>query len=186
MAKKQGKVTNTIPNVPRTVLNEKHPLVESGIVSFDFTYKDWLKAIKKKEFTNYLVDDSHFAEFVVQVFTKIIPTVQRNWEIIKHNGGAAKKQFPHCHTISPEKISLVREIVEELHGKKLCDDVTSDDLNYWQLGIDRSLRIICIYSPVTNKMFPVLLDYHHQIHPSTHHNQKDIDAYGYCPVQVYT
>ncbi|UHA74966.1 hypothetical protein [Paenibacillus sp. 481] len=180
MAKKKVKNTTTVSS---KVSNPNHPLTTKPTITFDFSYSGWLKSVKRREFTNMLRDDSQFAEFLIQLFTKIIPTVQYNWNTIKTN---AKYQFPHCHTISQDKISEVDQITYEIHGKALRDEMFNDELNYWQLGISQSLRVIALYNHYNNTMYPLFLDYHHELHPSINHNQDDIYAYNYCPYHKFS
>lgn len=177
------RVVNTTVAAPKSVLNPKHPFVVSDVLTFDFSYTNWLRSVSSRNFTNMLKDPNQFGQFIIYTFTKIIPTVQTNWSTIRKNG--AVYQFPHCHTISGEKIESIKAVIHEIHGKELCDDVASGELNYWQLGMTQSLRVIAIYSHINNTMYPIFLDYHHQIYPSIKHNDDDIDAYDFCPITSY-
>lgn len=188
MAKNKGRVTNTVDSKKNTlVTNPNSPLKATGKMTFDFSYVNWLKGVSRGEFTNMLKDEFQFTAYMVEFFTKIIPIISQNWDnLIKYNGGAGGGfQFRHCHTINDEKLKLVKEIVEQIHGKPLCDEVENDDLNYWQLGLIQSLRVISIYSNNNNTLFPVFLDYHHQIYPDDWHNQEDIESYEHCPINRY-
>ena len=182
MAKRGKQVRNTIQ--PKgSKLNTTQPLPKANMLAFDFSYYQWLKSVKLKEFTNMISDECEFTAAMIDIFRIIFPIVQTNWNIIKLN---IKTQFPHCHSLSKDKIDLVEKIAEQIHGKKLRDTEDTEDLNYWQLGINQSLRIITLYNHNTNTMYPIFIDYHHQIHPSVKYNEKDIDKYELCPYTKYS
>lgn len=179
--KKNKKVKNTVSKV-KNVSNSHSPTGPNRQLSFDFTYKNWIKSINIQDFTNKLKGPEQFSDYIFQLIYKIFPTVQENWEAIKRN---TKKPYPHCHTIDDEKkISLINEIIYKIHGKKLLDEI-GETHKYWQLGLTQSVRVISIYDQYNNKMYPVFIDYHHLIYPSVKYNNYDYDKYNFCPYCIY-
>jgi hypothetical protein len=179
--KTKNSVKNTI-NTMKTVSNTTSPLSASGTLSFDFSYRNWLKGLNGSGFNNMLKNESQFATFIFEIMNIIIPTVHDNWNVIKNND---KKQFPHCHSVAKDKIAEIEKIIIDIYGKQLLDLDGEDSFNYWQLGIKQSVRLIAIYNHNKNTMYPVFVDYHHQIHESVKHNQKDLKQYGFCPIEHY-
>lgn len=180
-AKIRRSVKNTIVITPK-VNNTTSPLFANNTLSFDFSYRSWLKSIKILEFNNMLKNESHFATMLFEIINVVIPTVHENWNIIKNND---KKQFLHCHTVAKDKITLVGKIVFAMYGKQLLDADGEETFKYWQLGIRQSVRIIAIYNHNKNTMYPIFVDYHHQIHESVKYNEKDLKSYGFCPIEHY-
>ncbi|QHW33324.1 hypothetical protein GZH47_22700 [Paenibacillus rhizovicinus] len=165
-----------------TVKNKKDPGTYERL-TFDFSYDRWLKSISIKGFTNLLKNEEEFASAIVQVFKDVIPIIQSNWEIIRHN---TKLQFPHCHSLAKDKIILVNKIIEEIYNKQLMDESGNENLNYWQLGVKQSLRLIAIFDHSTNIIYPVFLDHFHQIHPSIKHNDNNINKNTLCAYTKYS
>ncbi|WLR54822.1 hypothetical protein LC048_20875 [Mesobacillus subterraneus] len=178
---KRGKVTNTVQK-KKGITNPVHPEGISNTLSFDFSYSNWLKCVNNKDFTNKLKDEAQFASYFFEIFQNILPTVQKNWDIIKLN---QKKQFPHCHTLAKGKIETAEKVIREIHGRPLLDK-DDNTLNYWQLGLTQSIRVVAVYNQERNLIFPVFVDYHHLLHESIKYNQKDYDNYGFCPVCKYS
>lgn len=185
---KKKKMSPKIKPVNKNVHNTTTPLNIQNSLSFDFSYKNWQRGIRNGNFVNMLKDEMEYAKFTYEILSNILPTVHANWNDIKKN--ISKGQFPHCHTVIPKKVGLVEDIVEEIHGKKLLDSSLGEDVNdtfnYWQLGLVGSVRLIAIYSNNKNTMYPVFIDYHHQIHEDKWHNDKDIEKYPFCPITVYS
>ncbi len=183
---KKGKVRNNKKNV-NSVRNTINPITpNNSSITFDFSYKNWLATVSFKDFSNRLFNESQYSQFMYEIFSVLIPTVHENWNEIKKN---TKVIFPNCHTIAKEKIGLVEEIIELTHGKKLLDESlledSDDSYNYWQLGVKQSVRLIGIYSNSRNIMYPVFVDYHHQIHIDPWFNGKDLEKYPFCPKLEY-
>lgn len=163
------------------VKNPNQPISNSEKLIFDFSYKNWLQGIKSQGFTNLLKDDSQFAEYIIHIFQILLSVVQDNWRAIKTRSGG----FVHCHTVAQDKLEQVKKITECIHGNRLDDEI-SNEYNFWQLGIQHGIRMVAIYNHDTNVMYPIFLDYHHQIHPSIKYNEDDIDAYEFCPISTYS
>ncbi|EJQ42914.1 hypothetical protein IEQ_05118 [Bacillus cereus BAG6X1-2] len=157
------------------------PKIDESNLIFDFRYSGWLKSIHTKYFTNKLKNETEFASCIYDVMTKVIPTIQKEWEQIKGRSG----QFRHCHPIDSNKIELVTNVIRHIHGVTMLDDDVSNN-SIWQLGTHQGIRIIGMYYQPTNTMFPLFVDYHHLIHPSDWHNQKDLDTNSFCPHCHYT
>lgn len=176
-------VSNSV-HTKKNVHNGKNPnsLFNNSLI-VDFSYKNWLKSINNKGFSNKLFDDSQFAKFMFDVLYKIFPTVQTNWEAIRIKPGS--REFPHCHPVVEDKISIVKKIVEELHGNISVDIEESESLRYWQFGTTQSVRVVGIYDNTRNVVYPLFIDYHHLIHESQKHNQKDHKTYKFCPYCYY-
>ncbi|MDU9695131.1 hypothetical protein O0Q50_28445 [Priestia aryabhattai] len=167
----------------KNVHNGKSPatLFNNSLI-VDFSYKDWLKSISNKGFSNKLFDESQFAKFMFDVLYKIFPTVQTNWETIRTQPG---KGFRHCHPVDEDKLPVVKKIVQELHGNIAVDIEESESLRYWQFGTTQSVRVVGIYDNARNVVYPLFIDYHHLIHASQKHNQNDHKAYKFCPYCYY-
>lgn len=150
-------------------------------LSFDFSYPRWLCGVQNKSFTNMLKDSEEFAKSITHVLNKLIPVITDNWDIIKDRPG---NQFPHCHPVPPDKVDLVKRIETEIHGKKLLDSEAEQNIKYWQVGLE-GIRLFVLYNYSANIMFPIFIDYHHLIHPSKWHNERDTSNLTFCPVSQY-
>lgn len=178
---KKRRVKNTTKQ-KQGITNTMKPTVSSSTLTFDFTYNNWLKSIKSKEFTNKLSGESEFGRFIFEILHKIMPNIQKSWEQIKLN---KKTPYRHCHTIAKDKLETVEEIITEIHGKSLLDYGHDETLKYWQLGISQSIRIVAVYDQNKNIMYPLFVDYHHLLHEDIKYNQRDYDNYEFCPYCVY-
>lgn len=58
--------------------------------------------------------------------------------------------------------------------------------NVWQLGTHQGVRIICLYHSSIKTMFPLFVDYHHLVHPSSWHNESDYAKNSFCPHSTYS
>ncbi|ETT55821.1 hypothetical protein BSK66_22225 [Paenibacillus odorifer] len=180
MAKKSKKVINTNDS-KAGVINIKSPSGKSVKLSFDFSYPHWLSGIQNKGFTNKLKDSSEFAESIIHIMYKLIPSITNSWDLIKDRPGQI---FKHCHAVSDDKIELVKQIEIQIHGKSLLDPEAEQSIKYWQIGIE-GIRVFVLYNHSANIMFPIFIDYHHLVYPSIKHNQRDFDSLGFCPVFEY-
>ena len=175
MAKLRKRLTNTTePARVKTITQEE---LSTAPLFFDFRY-DFLKceSIKKFGFTNLLKDEKEFAKMSFELYSKTIPTIQKAWDARKMG---QKDYFPHTHEISRNMISTVMEIANKLHGAEIVDKYSS----LWQIGTNQSIRLICIR--IDNIMYPLFVDYHHQLYPNIKHNQKDLSKYNFCPYEKY-
>ena len=146
-------------------------------IVFDFSYPNWVKSCssKGKGFTNYLKDDNMYAEYITKILNQLIPKITKEWSPQKNNDS----QFRHCHEIpvNDEAFSKYKVAIQELHG------IDVEQLSLWQFGFIGSVRLICNFS--SNRIFPLLIDYHHLGYSSEKHNQKDYKQYKFCPVEEY-
>ena len=175
MAKSRKRLQNiTEPARIKTITKEE---LSTAPLFFDFRY-NFLKceSIKKWGFTNLLKDEREFAKVSFEIYSKIIPSIQKAWDSRKMG---KKGYFPHTHEVPRNMMSTVMDIANQLHGAEIVDKYS----NLWQIGTNQSIRIICIR--IDNIMYPLFVDYHHQLHPSSKYNQKDLAKYNFCPYQKY-
>lgn len=120
--------------------------------SFPFAFR----AVKCKDFTNYLFDENDFFKKFSLIFRKIVPELEQS-NIVD----LTKKD--HCNNIEKKRyivIDILKELVKEEFGE---------------------VRLICIKY---NNIFKVLfIDYHHLIFPSVKYNQLDYSSFKFCSVK---
>lgn len=166
----------------QNVKGDKKPIESNSPLTFNLTYKNWLKGISipRKEYTNKLKDKEMFTNYITELFYKIIPTIhQYGNDMIKEAG---LKGWRHCHPVEEDKIDLVIDIMNEIHGDSFqFDKVAGPQL--WQFGITQNIRIIAIHDYTNNILTPVFIDYHHLIHSNQHYNQDDYMKYKFCPIE---
>jgi len=174
MAKKRLKNT-TNPARIKTITPEE---LSATPLFFDFRY-NFLRceSMKKLGFTNLLKDENEFAKMSFELYSKTIPTIQKAWDARKMG---QKAYFPHTHEILRDRVSKVMEIANKLHNDEIVDKYSS----LWQIGTNQSIRLICIR--IDNIMYPLFIDYHHQLYPDIKYNQKDLSKYNFCPYQSYS
>lgn len=185
MPRHKDKVKRGVKNTSKVQSKVKAfntPLHNTNNLTFDFSYKSWIRCIRTNNFSNKLKNPDEFAEQIFKYLYELIPFLQENWtDILKSS--SKKYPFPHCHLVAKDKIELVEAVIEETHATKLLD--TDDEFNIWQLGSTQGLRLFAIYNHQTSTLFPVFLDYHHQIHPDENHNHRDLKSDDFCPVITY-
>ena len=112
MAKTKKRLQNkTEPARIKTITKKE---LSTTPLFFDFRY-DFLKCefMKKYEFTNLLKNELEFAKMSFELYSKIIPKIQKAWDGAKMG---QKDYFPHTHEIPRNMISKVMEIANQLHG----------------------------------------------------------------------
>ncbi|MEX2805051.1 hypothetical protein AB3329_08065 [Streptococcus sp. H31] len=170
--RKKSKIPSSSPKANR-IPQQKSP--ENEII-FDFSYSNWIKSYsnKSKDFTSYLKDDSMYAEYITKILNKLIPTITKEWSPQKNS------QFQHCHEIptNDEAFQKYKIAIQDLHR------IDAEQLSLWQFGLNGSIRLICNFS--SNRIFPLLIDYHHLGYSSKKYNQKDYKKYKFCPVEEYS
>ncbi|MFJ7471103.1 hypothetical protein ACIQWI_21410 [Peribacillus frigoritolerans] len=183
MAKsKKKKITQNSGPKPQKKISGGIPSQTDDPLTFDFSKGDWLKSIKFRDFTNKLDGETMFANNIFELFHKIIPTIQQNWnQIIKSQGRGV---WQHCHPIAEDKLDLVLNIIEQIHGHNFQSEKNAGP-SLWQIGITQNIRLIAIHDYTNNHLTPVFVDYHHLIHPSKFYNQPDYGRFDFCPVCEY-
>ncbi|AGE62475.1 hypothetical protein ACFTRE_10730 [Bacillus subtilis] len=185
MAKRKGKKVKQVSNTfepKRAVQSGIPPTRGEKSLTFDLSYEKWMKGVNMKKFTNKLKDMEQHSLYTHEIFSKVIPNVHRNWDVIKKSKGQG--QFTHCHILDGDKKQLAIQIAEEIHGKTILDE--ESDFNVWQFGVSNSIRIIAVYDHHNDIAFPLFLDYHHLIYPSVKYNQSDYEKYDFCPHLTYS
>ncbi|MED4229072.1 hypothetical protein [Neobacillus cucumis] len=182
MSKKRVKMDSG-PKPRKSIIRGTEPNQSDSPLTFDFLNRNWLKGISFRDFTNKLSSETMFAEYMFEIFHKIIPTIQSNWnEIVRSQGRGSWK---HCHPIAEEKLDFVINIIEQIHGHKFFESQNAGP-SLWQLGFTQNIRLIAIHDYTNNNLIPVFVDYHHLIHPSDHFNQPDYNRYEFCPINMYS
>ncbi|MBT2600928.1 MULTISPECIES: hypothetical protein [unclassified Oceanobacillus] len=179
--KKKARVNNT-HTTRKSVSNSKSPLYNTNNLTFDFSYSNWIRGIRTKDFCNKLSGPDEFSKQIFKCLYELIPYVQKNWDRIKRN--PQSKEFPHCHLMAKSKESLVKEVIQKTHTDEDID--LDNDYKIWQIGLNQGLRAYAIYNHNSNTLFPVFIDYFHQIHASEKHNHKqDLSSKSFCPIDHY-
>lgn len=176
---KRKKVKNTKKPESNVVNNTKVPSKTNLIV--DFRYTDWLKCISIDGFTNMLKDQNEFAKLSFEIYTKTIPTIQKAWDSGKMG---TKGYFEHTHSITDNTRGKVIEIIRKIHGDNLLDE--EEVLELWQIGTHQGTRLVCLYFRSKETLFPLFVDYHHQLYKNVKHNKQDLKHYKFCPHQKFS
>ena len=145
--------------------------------SFPFAFR----AVKCKDFTNYLFDENDFFKKFSLIFRKIVPELEQS-NIVD----LTKKD--HCNNIEKKRdivIDILKELVKEEFGEgynfETFYDNNISEYQLYELGIMQGIRLICIKY---NNIFKVLfIDYHHLIFLSVKYNQLDYSSFKFCPIK---
>lgn len=101
-------------------------------------------------------------------------------KIVQFNFGN-KWEYPHCHTLTDDKLNLAIKIANEIHQRNF-DAFEKDSISWWQIGIKQGVRLVGLYNQPQNCFYPIFVDRHHLLYPSTKHNQSDFEKFKYNPV----
>jgi hypothetical protein len=156
------------------------PAVVPGENSFQFiTAYDWTRATNKfwktDNFTNALSSADDYSTKISFVIGKLIPTIYQDADKIFHSGRGTS----HCHKLNSKEERIAIKIVKELHENNF--GVFDDSFSWWQLGYDRGIRLVGLYSQPDNAFYPLFCDWHHLLLPSKNYNQPDTRNYKFCP-----
>ncbi|WP_026582112.1 hypothetical protein [Bacillus sp. J33] len=180
---KQKKVRKSKGTEPKkAVIRGTDPNWTDSPLTFDLSHKEWLKGVSFRDFTNKFDDETMFAQYLFELFHKVIPTIQQNWKDIVQ--GQGKGSWRHCRPVSEEKLDFVLGIIEKTHSHTFKDKIGVGS-SLWQLGFTQNIRLIAIYDYRNNSLTPVFVDYHHLVHPDKNFNQPDYKRFGFCPVCEY-
>lgn len=177
---KKKKLKNSTNPKSRVSLDKK-PVVsqDKENVTFDFSYKNWIKSVRTKGFSNKLPNSEEFSKLITKCLHELMPYIQQNWkEIMK--SGSPNYPHRHCHVVAADKVDLIEKIIYEVHERPLLDQ--DDDFNIWQFGTTQGVRLFAIYNHIENVIYPIFIDYHHLIHPNEYFNQPDFKTMEFCPV----
>jgi hypothetical protein len=169
------------PSPKKALKRGTEPNQSDSPLTFDFSNRNWLKGVSQGVFTNKLSNETMYAEYITEVFHKLIPVIQQNWREILTSQG--RGSWRHCHQVPDEKTDLVLSITEEIHGHQFRSVHAGPSL--WQLGVTQNIRLFAIHDYTNNHLIPLFVDYHHLVHPSDHFNQSDYSKYSFCPVSTY-
>lgn len=172
----------------RSVKNNKKPKnsvsntqkVSSKLkVRIDFVANSniWLKAVKVKDYTNFLKDEKQFSKYFYKVMNILIPAVQQDWEKMLSDRDA----FPHCHDIRRDARKKVNSLLSTMYPNY------DESMEVMQLGLNGSPRIIVsiIREDNISVIRPLFIDYHHLIYPDDWYNKEDVDKYTFCPYRSF-
>lgn len=159
------------------------PILSDSSFRFVTAYP-WLrvtdKLLKKYSFTNNLRDGEQLSKYLVELIENTVSKINQDSDNIFDNF-SSRKQYPHCHSISEDKIELVKAISLELHANDFSDVTEDSDYSWWELGFSGSARIFGIMSKSDNCFYPLFIDWHHLIYPDIKHNKADYRNYKYDP-----
>lgn len=179
MARK--KVKNTSKPKKNVSLDHPKSTHQANELSFNLSYKNWMKGVSAKDFSNKLPGLEDFSRYTHEIFSELIPTIYEHWkEIIIDRS----PRYKHCHLLVSEKKSLALSIAENIHGKTILDE--QNDYNIWQFGFSGSVRLVAVYDHLKATLYPIFIDYHHHIYPDVKYNQKDTKKYDFCPHLEYS
>lgn len=147
------------------VNNSKKP--NDAILHIDFSsYPNWVNSIKEKNFTNHYENNKHLNRTLHNILSKLFPYLQSNITKVVSN------RERHCHTISKDKIELVKKIIYKIHSFELDEETV-----LWQVGIANETRVIgaILSNENTYTFYPLFIDCNHLIYPSSvgRNNSKD-------------
>lgn len=171
------------PEIPDTSTIPKPNIPSTNGFNFYSVYQ-WLgttnKFSKSDNFTNCCKSKEDFADDMIYIFEILIPTLYREHnDIFKH--GNPGRQYPHCHTVSDEKIEICIKISEELHQRKFSD-FKGDTVSWWQIGITRGMRVFGLFDDEKKSFYPLFIDRHHLVSPNEKYNDQDYQSFSYNPL----
>lgn len=136
------------------------------------TFANWLDATKTGDFTNYCKNAEEFSSDIYFVVQKIIPWLYENAYSIFINGSAKTTPLRNSHSIKGEEvIKKVRNVAKCITGETYDDP----ELDWWQIGGQRGIRIVGVYAYLEPAFYPVFIDRYHLIYPSDKHNNNVVD-----------
>lgn len=177
-----AKKNKSIPKQKPSITISRPVIPTNNGFSFYSVYP-WIrgtdKFLKKDSFTNYCKDAVQFAEEMKFLFNTLIPKLYEDYQQIFKFGGK-NYQYPHCHTISGDKLDLFVRIANEVHQKEF-ETFEGDNISWWQIGLSQGIRLVGLYNKDTFEFFPLFVDRHHLIFPNVKYNQSDFDSFKYNP-----
>ncbi|MDK4347662.1 hypothetical protein M4I95_09775 [Enterococcus faecium] len=144
-----AKKKNKIPKIKETSLggNIKKPSIPSNNGFSFYSVYPWIqgtkKFLKKENFTNLCRCKDDFADEMCLLFNVIIPKLYQDSDKIFNFG--SKWPYPHCHTLTGEKLTLAIKIAKEIHQREF-DTFEGDSISWWQVGMTQGVRLIGLYN----------------------------------------
>jgi len=170
---KQINDTKNIPNVD---------LKRTNGFNFYSVY-NWLgstdRFYSKNDFTNMLDSSDEFARKVYNIVNVMVPILYNDCDEIFIFSGY--RRYKHCHQVEDKHKELVKEIAQDINSVKLPNFDDENDFSWWQIAFSGPVRIYGVYSKEDNSFFPLFVDWHHLINPSSKYNGKDYGHYSYDP-----
>ncbi|MDU2149655.1 MAG: hypothetical protein E7E58_16815 [Paeniclostridium sordellii] len=172
---------NKVKKIPKpTYIPKKRGVKTSQPVKLPFIFKteySWLKTYKGNDFTNYHKDADDYAKNVTNLVHNFIPAVYRYGEdLFKGRKGTIFDR--HSKLMPEDKMRMVEDIVREVDGINLEDDVL-DSSSIWYLAVPQGIRVVGYYQTSINTFFPLFVDWHHLIFPNQNYNQADYQKFSY-------
>lgn len=178
---KKPKIKNSIPD-PKLGTVIKKPSIPTNNGFSLYSVYPWIqgtkKFLKRENFTNLCRCKDDFADEMCLLFNVIIPKLYQDSDNIFNFGN--KWLYPHCHTLTGEKLNLAIKIANEIHQREF-DTFEGDSISWWQVGMTQGVRIIGLYNKPQNCFYPIFIDRHHLLYPDNNYNQADFEMYDYNP-----
>lgn len=164
------------PLKPKNKVINKKILDNDSKVIINFSYENWIIGESVDDFTTYTENREKYNEDITFILNTLLPYVYKKW--------SKDSQFGNCHSLNDfnkprtrEANIKYRKIIEKIHP---TISTKKDDLELFQLGLKRSMRLIC--GKIDNTLYPLLIDHYHLGYDSKYHNQKDFTKFSYCPI----
>lgn len=152
-------------------------------ILIDFSFPTSLVSVKTDQFNNYLKDDD-------EAFKKVNFCLNDLTSFCAQYYPRTLKKQSHCHLIQQaDKIRVIEKAVKAAYLKinRNCDEVDAKnfydqnfkDATLFQIGVQQDTRLIG-YFENGHHFKVILIDYHHQLYPSTKHNNVDCSHFNVC------
>lgn len=185
--KKKGIRLDKQTSINNVVVNTLPPLkFKSGGFFIDLTFEGLYYSVNVGKFYNFLKDQEEFIKNFFQIRELINKLKNKEFvaDLIINNG------MTHCHVISGDKRDLVLEAIrnslisydKNKNYEKFMDEIFGEEKIY-QIGFDKSIRLIGTYEESYNIFRIYLIDYHHLVYPDDKRNDKNKRNYNYCPMK---
>lgn len=174
-------------SINNVVINTLPPLkFKSGGFFIDLTFEGLYYSVDVGKFYNFLKDQEEFIKKFFQIRGLINKLKNKEFvaDLIINSG------MTHCHVIADGKRDLVLDAIEKSlisydknkNYEKFMDEIFGEEKIY-QIGFDKSIRLIGTYDESYNIFRIYLIDYHHLVFPDKKRNNKNKRNYNYCPMK---
>lgn len=153
----------------------------------DFSFQTCLGAAKLRNFTNFLKDQTEFADMVSHILGKMIVELStKDLNEIKN----IKAYHTHpLKTKTDDAIDILREILKNEFDYK--DKIIEQWLDnngiffqeLWQISCPDSHGIRIIGFVENNRFRVLFIDYFHQLYPDEKNNQRNIDKNNFSALK---
>ena len=162
---------------------------------FDFSFEALFYSVSIRDFSNYTKNQQDFVYKIFEIASLISKVKDKDFfkELIQDAG------MKHCHILDSNKVEIVHNCVRQslsIHGTDDIESVISDKLKFrrdpdktdskytnkklYQVGFERSVRLIGTFDEEMDRFEVFLIDYHHKLYPDEKFNDMGKNTHKFC------